>query len=79
MGLLGSGKQGVDLTKFGQNYATNTYQTQLQNLMSLSGVGVNQNGSPTANAGAASSALGSQLGGLLGGGLSSIISDVGLA
>ena len=69
MGLLGSGNQGAALTQYGQNYATNQYQTQLQNLMSLSGVGYG-NGAAAASAmaggNAAAGAMGGQLGGLLG-------------
>ena len=64
-GLLGSGNQAAALTQYGQNYATSQYQTQLQNLMSLSGVGVNQNGSPTTNSANQTAAGGALLGGTL--------------
>jgi len=62
MGLLGSGNQAAGLAKYGQDYATNQYQTQLQNLSSLSGVNY---GSGAAAAGIMSGA--NQAGGVLGG------------
>lgn len=75
-GLLGSGNQATALTQYGQNYATSQYQTQLQNLMSLSGVGVNQNGSAyaTDQATADQTAAG---GALLGGTLANLLTGGG--
>ena len=37
-GMLGSGNMLQAVTQYGQNYATNQYQTQLNNLMQLAGV-----------------------------------------
>lgn len=81
MGLLGSGNQGAALTQYGQNYATSQYQTQLQNLMSLSGVNYGSGqaaASALAGGNKAAGALGGQLGTLLGNYISSPTPTTGL-